>query len=160
MDVDEGRLQQRLRALVAALRSGTYTQTTKALARVIARDEVHYCCLGVACEVAIADGLELPKSPNVRGTVFYGAEGDLSDNVLPDAVELWYGFNDENPYLEIPDEILGDIDYEFGPDHDGESLYAAAELNDEYGLTLAQLADCFEYTFLPQDWEVTRDARG
>lgn len=42
---------------VAALRSGNYKQTTGMLNR----NNESFCCLGVLCEIAIKDGVELEK---------------------------------------------------------------------------------------------------
>lgn len=49
--------KEQLKIWIAALRSGEYKQTTRAL-----QNEHGYCCLGVACKVLIpADKLELDK---------------------------------------------------------------------------------------------------
>jgi hypothetical protein len=65
---------------VDALRSGKYRQTVKVL-----RNVFGYCCLGVACEVAIKNGLQLK------------VEGDLFDGKgswLPERVTKWLGLHD------------------------------------------------------------------
>lgn len=159
---NEEELQARRRALVRALRSGQYSQAHRTL-QVIdpERGPEGFCCLGVACEVAIAEGLELTRSKD--GSVMrYTGSWDSSTNVLPHDAVTWYGFADENPYLKVPDEVAADIDNdEFRFEHDSreQTHFAAAELNDDYGFTLTQIGDCFEYTYLPEDWEVTRAQR-
>lgn len=75
----------RRRHLVEALRSGRFKQTVNALCRV----DVGHCCLGVACEVAIEDGLELERF-QIEGdplVSFGGLTGSL-----PKSVRDWYGF--------------------------------------------------------------------
>lgn len=149
---------ERVGALVAALRSGKFPQTRGALQRTelsrYSHNPVGFCCLGVACEVAIAGGLELARDDR-QGTMFYGSGGDASNNVLPEPVHQWFGFADENPWLAVPPQVLeqtetGELS---GLSNTHDDMYAAAELNDEAELTLVQLADCFEFTFLREQWE-------
>lgn len=158
-----------VRAFIAALRSGLFAQAAGALQLVEHENyEAGFCCLGVACEVAIANGLQLStqalpdpseKVPTRKLFMHYDEEMSL----LPEAVQLWYGFADDNPDLKVPAEVgneAGNEAFQEQWQEDPDARFAAAELNDEYGFTFAQIADCFEYTFLPQDWEVTRATRG
>ena len=119
------------------------------------------CCLGVACEVAIANRLDVVRTKRTGLYWYSGSDGSGSSSTLPAVVVNWYGFDDDNPYLKVPDEVANEIDNEkfreeYSSDH---PLHAAAELNDEYKFTFAQIADCFEATFLPDDWEVTCASR-
>jgi hypothetical protein len=80
---------------VAALRSGKYKQGRKFL-----RYKDEYCCLGVACELAITDGLpvvrtNVPTSERSGGTInggrmdVVGYDGKVG--ILPNSVRTWLG---------------------------------------------------------------------
>lgn len=135
-------MKRRLRALVSALRI-----TKKAQARRMLRSRLDeagegvwgYCCLGVACEVAIDGGLNL-DAVIVGGETVYMDVSNGSSTVLPLAVAAWYGFDSLDPYLKDPEkqETCGT---------------KATVLNDVVKLTLAQIGDRFEYTFLREDWD-------
>lgn len=155
----------RRRGLVAALMSGDHQQVRKWLATPLG-----FCCLGVACEVAMAGGLEMWKVQRAdgagRSTVarfFYTPAADTgggSERVLPHVVKEWFGFSHENPHLEVPEHLL--IKYGDRTTGDfkqlklsklGRSLFEAAELNDDVQMTLQDIGECFQYTFLREDWE-------
>lgn len=77
----------------AALRSGEYKQGKGLL-----KDpEGRYCCLGVACEVAIKNGLDLKIEviPDESGATTY----DGSYLTLPKAVADWLGYVRSEPKL-------------------------------------------------------------
>lgn len=80
-----------MRKWVAALRSGLYQQGFGALAKKV-NGEKRYCCLGVACEVAIADGLGLKHIENEWGSA-YGVSRCIS--ALPAEVLDWLGLGPE-----------------------------------------------------------------
>lgn len=63
---------------VAALRSGDYDQTTGQLAN---EARTRFCCLGVACEVAIKHGVIETYTPQAMG--------------LPHEVNNWLGLEDQ-----------------------------------------------------------------
>ena len=67
-----------------ALESGEYEQGHGALAF-----SNRHCCLGVLCELAIADGVDVPKAPAHDGTIriTYGSQA----SALPDEVQEWAG---------------------------------------------------------------------
>jgi hypothetical protein len=77
----------------AALRSGEYTQGTGQLYRALHRPNkpAAYCCLGVACQVARANGVELDFH------VDYGFPP--SGEELPQVVQDWLGVDDSDPIL-------------------------------------------------------------
>lgn len=151
-------VQTRRRGLVAGLRSGDYAQTRGVLHQVTGAGDrqIGFCCLGVACEVAIAQGLELLRS-TYADCMHYDGRG----KTLPPAATRWFHFDDENPYLRIPDEVADEVTNKRFQEERvrPRTLWSASDLNDLYKFTLAQIADCFEYTYLPQDWEQTRAAR-
>ena len=71
---------------VAALRSGDYKQHQGGLAN---DKRTRHCCLGVLCELAIKDGVEMEVGPcydGARGTYYAEAAG-----ALPDMVREWAG---------------------------------------------------------------------
>jgi hypothetical protein len=66
---------------VAALRSGKYEQGNVQLRS----EEDRYCCLGVACELAVEAGVIEPARGSVSGSFLYGNHSSL----LPEAVLKW-----------------------------------------------------------------------
>ena len=124
-----------MRLWVDALRSGDYGQTTGVLCN--GKD---YCCLGVACEVAIKDGVDVLRTPKagecgVSGcgtcaSVSYDGEGA----VLPSSVCQWLGISALNPTLKAPGEC-------------GVTA-TASTANDTHKWSFAQIADAIENTFL------------
>ena len=64
---------------VEALRSGEYKQQCAALAN---SDRTAHCCLGVLCELAIKDGVELPVEQMSYSTLFDDARVDLPLKVM------------------------------------------------------------------------------
>lgn len=103
---------------VKALRSGRFQQTKRRLAVV----NEGYCCLGVACELYIAQGNELTKEVDADNVVKYGEQRA----VLPKPVIKWLG-------LKTPSGLVGT----------GKGELSA--MNDS-GYTFQQLADFIEQT--------------
>lgn len=119
---------------VEALRSGKYEQGTGSLTTGSGR----YCCLGVLCDLAVADGaIEPPtlvEGVEGRGDVMaYRAETEH----LPRLVQLWAGLEQHSP------EVLVDPD-------EG-SWQELVELNDNTGLNFHEIADLIEAQ--DRDWE-------
>lgn len=87
-----------------ALRSKNYKQGTGYLhTRSDGKD--YYCCLGVLCELAVADGVVV-RDQSKGGHFYYGAEGEAQ--VLPSEVREWAGLNDRSPELPGPEgDIVG-----------------------------------------------------
>jgi hypothetical protein len=120
---------------VTALRSGEYRQGKGALKR---KDDegFQYCCLGVLCELAIENGVNVKQSV-VDGEYFY----DNGDMILPQKVRAWAAVEDTNPYIA---NIFANGGYH---------RFALAELNDgapSYNMaswTFAQIADLIEEKF-------------
>jgi hypothetical protein len=108
----------------AALRSG---ETPQALQKL--RDADARCCLGVLCDLAVADGvIPPPVEHDTDGWLYAGA-----GSVLPEEVARWAGLKDQtNPYFA--DEL------EVGNASDTKGL---AELNDD-GWSFAQIADAID----------------
>lgn len=124
---------ERLKLWTQALKSGQYNQTTSRLG-VIQDGEASYCCLGIACEVAIANGLDIDRNVNLFGVEGVD-EGDGSivyDNepsVLPKAVQDWFGFRETNPMIHLPED---------------ERNMSLAECNDALNMSFEQIAKVVE----------------
>jgi hypothetical protein len=86
---------ERVEALAAALESGEFQQ---ARGRLRSADGSRHCCLGVATELFNRSEQE----GSWVNSSFY-LDGRDWDGVLPPAVRDWYGFADENPYLDLGD---------------------------------------------------------
>lgn len=76
-----------------ALKSGQYHQTRGALERYSTAERFEYCCLGVACRVAIANGLALNVQENADGHLYTQFGCDGSEVSLPREVVEWFGFD-------------------------------------------------------------------
>lgn len=79
-------LTKNQRKWVRALRSGKYKQARKVLCD---PQKESYCCLGVACELAIADGVSLTKK-QLKNICYYGGESKF----LPSRVVEWLDIAD------------------------------------------------------------------
>lgn len=89
-----------LQLWVDALESGEYKQGVGALAdRFNSSEEWQYCCLGVACEVAIKNGVAVTVTERSAGMYMTRRAYDDSSGILPISVADWYGI-DMNPLLE------------------------------------------------------------
>lgn len=66
---------------VKALKSGKFKRTTGTL-----RDEKGFCCLGVACEIAVKNKI-INKGDKRESLYFYADE----ENFLPEVVKNWLG---------------------------------------------------------------------
>lgn len=104
--------QAEARALwVEALRSGEYEQTKERLKR-----GNSFCCLGVACEVAVAEGVVETYDGSRTG--------------LPPAVQAWLGVDHEGT-TSVTSPKLGGREF-------------LTSLNDTWNLTFAEIADLIE----------------
>lgn len=125
-----------MRAFIATLRSGEFKQATGALRKYVldkdglATDELAgYCCLGVATEMAIRDGVIFKSS--CQSTKCGNLHTVWNEHAfLAKEIQEWLGVSEENPFLG------GDV---------------ASTWNDTVGYTFAQIADLFEDEFLPED---------
>ena len=116
--------KENIRKWVVALRSGEYQQGHSTLYN--ATNDT-YCCLGVACEVALANGIELPKRMVGVRTFYNDNSADL-----PIKVVNWLGLTANDPML------LTSSDDE----------NTAIGLNDSKRYTFNHIADAIERTYL------------
>lgn len=115
----------RMELFVAALRSGDYRQAKHKLAV-----DGGYCCLGVACEVAIANGVAVRTSPvslPVAGS-YMSYDGDTG--VLPPSVQEWLGVR-ANPY------IGSDVATSWNDNREASFAEIAALIRGEFGIRKA-----------------------
>lgn len=142
--------QERIALLVAALRSGEFEQTTSYLKRYASfngpeeEPTARHCCLGVACEVAIANGLDISER-QIRNSSG-GASFGFSSTTLPFEVMRWYGFADRDPALLLdPPKKWWKI-WRRKP-----TLGKATGANDFLRWNFSQIADAFEWTYLKKN---------
>ncbi len=104
---------------VTLLRSGKFRQARGGLHD---RRTDSFCCLGVLCELAVADGVILPKhpSPGTNYSAYVNSTG-----LLPEAVRDWAGAKDYSPALA------------------GDAAPSLAGLNDD-GVSFDEIADLIE----------------
>lgn len=114
--------------LKAALRSGIYEQGDGAPHRV----GVGYCCLGVACSLAQANGLKLKTSLEGEGGEYVAFDG--YPFLLPPSVVDPYGFRSEDgSILGSEMEIGGGLYHSLAHANDaGETFAAIADAIDRY----------------------------
>lgn len=152
----------RVSLLTAALRSDRFQQGTGYLTLEPGQPTEQNCCLGVACTVAMENGLHLDYVDGDTRLFLddeghtCGTEGDnlnicacySNDTVLPHAVVQWYGFDADDPDMDVT------VDDSAGP---YEARLSAATLNDDKAYNFAQIADAFDTNFVhlaePEDPE-------
>lgn len=105
---------------VDALRSGNFRQGQGTLCT----GGRYYCCLGVACEIAIENGVEISKrTDQFSNYTYYNNE----PSTLPIIVRDWLGVDSHDPVVE------------------GESL---SNWNDVRGANFSTIADMIEEAYL------------
>ena len=124
---------------VAALRSGQYQQGKGYLKRWDADALTpSHCCLGVLCEIAKAEGVDISESKLDNGAVGLAAYAMFGKDsqTLPLVVQHWAGLGSTNPYIPY--------------DHNDRAMWTLAELNDGGGdpdaeeHTFTDIADLIE----------------
>lgn len=137
---------ERLKLWTAALRSGEYAQAKGYL-----KTDDGYCCLGVACEVAIENGLDIETDDDLgyKSKTTYTGESYYENSVMPREVMDWYGLEEVNPFV-VYEVTEGEVDEETGQEFEGEELRSElSELNDSYGYDFDQLADIIDDQLVP-----------
>lgn len=138
--------EDRIRTFVAALRSGRYKQGKSALQYVDEDGTERFCCLGVACEVAVESLPELKITDYLDTNGFKRYAYNSSGSTLPRAVYNWYGLFPDNPRLVIPG--VKPPWWKFWQKPVPDRTVPATVANDAWGLSFEQIADAFEYTYL------------
>ena len=122
--------KENVKLWVAALRSGKYKQGENYLHITNEEGEDQYCCLGVACAVAVENGVDLEMSVNLNTH-----EYDHCGATLPLTVMHWLGTVNPNPKTE-DDSING-----FGK-------ASLTHLNDAKRYDFNKIADVIERDFI------------
>lgn len=81
---------------VAALRSGEYEQGTAVLTQEDEDGNIKHCCLGVLCQLALADGVDIKVDTSIYGILSY----DDESTILPESVMHWAGVG-TNPWAMV-----------------------------------------------------------
>lgn len=115
--------KENIQKWVEALESGKYKQGTSRLRRI----DNSYCCLGVACQVALENGLEIDLRKDVDDYSY-----DRDSCTLPKKVHNWLGIINEGGYF-------GNIEFKDGSN--------AIRVNDA-GMSFVEIAQKIRKTFL------------
>lgn len=143
--------KDKVRLLVAALRSGEYGQAKTALTVISEEDSDKHCCLGVATLVAIKHGVPIEArrvepSGHPRKTVKY-CDLKAADERYPDYLD-----ESDTRLTGLAAKFYGAPLRGFGVlAHPDGTWRSPVELNDSQSRSFAYIADAFEYTFLRED---------
>lgn len=138
---------------IAALRSGKYIQVDGRLKDAQDRKHPKYCCLGVACEIYIAEtgqGSWIGK-PGGSAVVFRDKDNNVESAELPGDVARWLGFMDDtgyplsDPVLSFTDEQKARLEESIPGSRSNPS---AINANDLVGMSFEEIADAVERTYL------------
>lgn len=132
---------------VDALRSGQYEQAQDQLGVENNHGAVSYCCLGVACEVAIANGVVLDRVAE-NGDIRYNDH----DTTLPRAVAEWLGLDSDVEVRVGWDELNSTFAIPTSEDQAVEVLVVSG-LNDSHEWNFEDIATAIEFTFMREDSE-------
>jgi hypothetical protein len=115
---------------VDALLSGEYQQGYNYLASEF-QGKVHYCCLGVLCDLAYKHHAT-NRNEDEFARFSYGKDSEYNNAILPPDVQAWAGLDDNNPELKatVPDYT----------EEEFEDTVRLSELNDDYGFSFKNLA--------------------
>jgi hypothetical protein len=130
---------------VEALRSGEYKQSRSML-----RNKHGYCCLGVLCELAVADGAIPPAVIDEDAIGYYNNTYTLP----PVEVKEWAGNTSQGWYVNRPQHVDAEDDLWV-------ELIPVSFLNDAIEMSFPQIADLIEQTYVTEavmTAEVSADA--
>lgn len=138
--------KERIQLLYDGLRSGRFEQGHGAL-RIDSATGSRHCCLGVACEIARENGLNLQVSTsvNLRNHAYFGQIRENS--YLPLEVVKWYGFRSNNPRLVLTPEVQPKW-WQFWRKPKKAVYESAISMNDDLGLNFDNIAEAFKRTYL------------
>lgn len=109
-------------AWLEALRSEAYPQTNGELG-----NSDGFCCLGVACEVALSHGVTMELGLSEHGTMFF----DSMSQYLPTAVEDWLGVGSMNPMVRLDIEAYEALrEWDHQTHFYAHQMVSLSELND------------------------------
>lgn len=119
----------RIRLWRDELKNGEHVQGQLHLTTVGKDGTKRHCCLGVACLVAIKNGLSIDTTTYIEDGVAAVAY-DGEECILPTTVAEWYGIS-ASPMLKTID-----------------GTYTAVTLNDIHRLAFPEIADSISKTYL------------
>lgn len=129
--------KENMRKWVDALRSGEFQQGSGRLSV-----DGTYCCLGVACEVAIREGVPVEKTRvGASGQYKKVYRYDETALFLPVAVQDWLGLSSVEPTV-----LYDCTDDDCTPSDDG--THSVVSLNDSEMQPFEVIADALERTYL------------
>lgn len=152
--------KERIKLWVDALRSGKFDQTQQFLGRPgVDGGKDQMCCLGVACEVAIEAGLPVERklTTGIVTRFAYGCDGYTDDKELPWPVAQWFGLTSGNPVLRAKWGLIDPRSFASAVDVEPGGTVGAAGCNDIYRLSLPQIADLVEYTYLQDEGDTKEE---
>lgn len=124
--------KDRVQLLVEALRSGQYQQGMEFLHKNNDGGQDQFCCLGVACDVAVKNGLDVSVEPveDKPNFITYDENGGY----MPTSVYHWYGFTTDDPVIDRNDQ--------------NGQVITATKANDNMRWTFGAIANAIEKTYL------------
>lgn len=127
-----------------ALRSGDYRQTTS----ILNNGRGEFCCLGVLCEIAVADGVVESQATSEGCVEYFYSSADVERSVLPNRVLEWANLAGNNPLVtfplsEVPEEFHPELQSNWTVDSAGNANITLAGLNDS-GIPFSVIADLIE----------------
>lgn len=149
-----------IRKWVDRLRSGEFKQGHSLLRYVDKRGDERLCCLGVACEIAVEEGI-IPPGEWVDDDIDVSAkhkyQGHAGAFPPPSVIRAFYDIENVQDmggvwYVEQTEEILAAIaDKNEYTENSTAGHVQLTYLNDVANFTFEQIADCIEATFLTED---------
>lgn len=92
----------RAKLWVEELRSGKYEQAQASLRT----EDDKFCCLGVLCELAVAEGiLEPPTLQGFSRDYYYQSDGFKTSTYLPESVQKWAGMSTRAGEFNVNDSL-------------------------------------------------------
>lgn len=120
--------EENFRKWLDALRSGNYRQGRHVLEKPAHGDEpTQYCCLGVACRVAMENGVELEVKETTTSVEFDSHSGQLPGKVL-----RWLGVSNYSLLVQTSQD----------------GVHVPVSIINDDGECFANIADLLEQTYL------------
>ena len=139
-------------AWLAALRSGSFAQCQGKLTRIVG-GQLSHCCLGVACELALASGVPMEQETFTSHENLSWRRYDYDQNFAPVAVLNWVGLKTREGRFLVTDDmnihpaavtVIDGMHYDADGFNVGDRASSLAALNDSAGWSFAQIADFIE----------------
>ena len=125
---------------VEALRSGDYQQTKRHL-----KDSSGYCCLGVLCEIAKEDNVQVALKGEYVGIDEVFENGFIFSEALPREVMKWADFSTVSYGSDnVPVGSYEELGLEAPPHSNKIDPVYLTTLNDECGYNFNQIADVIQ----------------